>query len=456
MVSIQFSKLTRIHIFNHQFTPAQVVILGFASIIFTGAILLTLPIASASGVRLGFVDALFTATSATCVTGLITVNTKEFFSLFGKTVIILLIQVGGLGFMTMSTLFALLIGKKITLRERIYIQNELNQLTLGGLVRLVRYVAAITLTIEGMGVLILFIRWAPQYGIKSGLAYALFHAVSAFCNAGFDLFGDSLVRFVGDITVNLVICGLIIVGGIGFTVIADFYNNKITKTKKRFSLHAKLVLFVTAGLILIGTVLFLLLEYNNPQTMGNLSLDKKILAALFQSVSPRTAGFNTIPIGQLRQASLFITIVLMFIGASPNSTGGGIKTTTFAVIVMAVIALVRGKHDVEVFERRLHDEIVLKSLAVAALGITVVSVGTLILLITQPFTLTEILFEAVSAFGTVGLSTGITPALTAVGKLILTTMMYLGRVGPLTLVMAVGQKKETPVFRFPEERIMVG
>jgi len=435
-------------------TPYQILSLGFAGLILTGAFLLMTPLASATGQRLGFVNALFTATSAVCVTGLVVVDTGTYFSLFGQLVIICLIQVGGLGIMTMATLMALLMRKKIQLRERLIMQEALNQLTVAGIVRLTKYVIQVTLLIEFIGGTILALRWYPEYGAK-GIYFGYWHAVSAFCNAGFDLFGEyrSLTGFTEDIMVNLVISCLIILGGIGFAVLADIWDNRKFSA---FSLHTKVVLVTSGFLIFIGTLVILVLEYNNPATIGNLSLQGKLLGSYFQAVTPRTAGYNTLNIADLRDATLFFVIILMFIGASPASAGGGVKTTTAAVLGAAIWTLITGKNDAEVFRRRIPSSIIYKSFSVVFIAAALVIFVAMMLSITESFPFLNILFEVVSAFGTVGLSTGITPSLTLHGKLWLILTMFAGRVGPVTLALALALRTKKPTIQYPEGKITIG
>ncbi|HHV63236.1 MAG TPA: Trk family potassium uptake protein [Firmicutes bacterium] len=451
VISHLYQKLPRFQ----RLTPSQVLVIGFAGLIFLGAILLSLPIASRDGQPLRFINALFTATSAVCVTGLVVVDTHDQFSLFGQLVIILLIQAGGLGIMVVSTLIALVLGRRIGLRGRILIQEAMNQFTLEGMIRLIKQVIAVTAIVEGTGALLLAFRFIPQMGFVKGLYYGVFHAVSAFCNAGFDLFGGfrSLIGYRDDVLVNLVMTSLIITGGIGFAVITDVWQYFKTK---HLALNSKIVLAVTAALILIGTATILLLEWDNPRTMGDLPLGSKILSSYFQAVTPRTAGFNTLPIGDMRSATLFFIIILMFIGASPGSTGGGIKTTTFGVLVIAVWSVVRGREDSEAFGRRIPHRAVYRALAVAMISLTLVVVVTMLLSITERVTFIRVLFEATSAFGTVGLSTGITPGLTAIGKIAIILTMFAGRVGPLTIATAIAQRLCINGVKFPEERVMVG
>lgn len=443
------------HKLFQKLSPAQILVLGFAAVILTGALLLTLPIASASGNSTSFIDALFTSTSAVCVTGLVVVDTGTHYSVFGQVVIMLLIQIGGLGFMTMATLFAFIIGKKIRLRERLIMQEALNQVTIEGVVRLARSVLLITAIIEGAAAVILAMRWIPEFGLTKGLYFGLFHAVSAFNNAGFDLFGHfrSLTPYVSDFTVNIVISSLIILGGIGFTVIAEVISKK---NWRKFSLHTKSVLTITAILLVGGMISIFLLEYSNPKTLGTLGIGSRILASWFQSVTPRTAGFNSLDIASLRSATQFLIIILMFIGASPNSTGGGIKTSTVGVLFSTVWSNIRGNQDVELFERRLPKDVIFRSLTISLASLALVGFVTMLLSITEKADFLTILFETTSAFGTVGLTMGLTTKLSLIGKLAITLTMYAGRVGPVTIAFAMAQKQHKPIFHYAEEKIIVG
>lgn len=436
--------------------PPKILVLGFASIILIGALLLTLPAATVNGQGLPWVDALFTSTSATCVTGLVVVDTGSSFTLFGQLVIISLIQVGGLGFMTVATFFAFLIRKKISLRERLLLQESLNQISMEGIVRLAKMILIFTAIIELAGGILLAIRFSFDMPLGKAIYYGMFHSVSNFNNAGFDLMGEfsSLTRYVEDPLVNLVVCALITLGGIGFIVMSEVYEYRHTR---RLSLHTKLVLSTSAILVAAGTVLIFLLEYNNPKTLEPLSGVGKFLASLYQSVTPRTAGSNTLNIGDLRHSTLFLIIFLMFVGASPGSTGGGIKTTTFATLLGAVISQVKGKEDVIFFRQRILPTMIYKSLTVTMIGLLVVVVVTMILTITeQTADFLMILFEVTSAFGTVGLSMGLTPHLTIIGKLIIALTMFAGRVGPLTIAFALAQRKQKEYYRYPKGKIMIG
>lgn len=436
-----------------QLNPPRVLALGFGSLILLGTILLNLPIATQNGESIGFINALFTSASAVCVTGLVVVNTGEFWSLFGQITIILLIQMGGLGFMTMATVGALAIGKKITLKERLIIKEQLNQETMSGLVKLTKYVILSTLAMEGIGAILLSTRFIPIYGNAKGIWFSIFHSISAFCNAGFDITGDSMVPFVGDFTINMTISALVILGGLGFSVYIDISRNK---KFKKLHLHSKLVLTITSFLLVIGMLVFILIEFNNPLTLGSLSSSEKVISSFFQSVVPRTAGFNSVNIGVLHDTTVFFMIILMFIGGSPGSTAGGIKTTTFGTLMLTTIAIIRGDRDVVAYRKRINDDVINRSLAIVTVSIILIIIVSFILTVTEAATFLDVLFETTSAFATVGLTRGITPNLTYFGKIIIILTMYAGRVGPLTMAFAFAQKNKPKKFRYSEGNILVG
>lgn len=416
-----------------------------------------LPVATKSGEGADFLTALFTSTSATCVTGLTVVDTKTYWSTFGQIVIMLLIQVGGLGIMTMSTLFALILGRRITFKERLVMQEAFNTNSLGGIVKFAKYILMVSFLFESIGAIILTLRFLPQMGLKKAVYYGLFHSISAFNNAGFDLMGNfrSLTGYVSDWVVNLVIMGLIIFGGLGFYVLLDIYEHRHFN---KFTLHSKIVITITLFLIAIGTLLIFLFEYNNPKTLKPLDFPTKILASLFQAVTPRTAGFNTLSLSDMTIASKFLTIILMFIGASPAGTGGGIKTTTFAVILYTVLSVIKGEEETALYKRTISRNTVYRAVAIFFISIFIVFSATMVLSITETSDFLTILYETTSAFGTVGLSLGLTPELTTVGRIIIIFTMYTGRVGPLTLALALAQrqKKPKPIMKYAEEKIMVG
>ncbi|WP_217558391.1 TrkH family potassium uptake protein [Paenibacillus sp. GbtcB18] len=442
-----------------RFTPPQILVLGFALIIFIGSGLLMLPVSSTDGLPLPFIDALFTATSATCVTGLVVVDTGTHFTTFGQMVIISLIQIGGLGFMSMATLFAFILRKKISLRERLLLQEALNQGSMEGIVRLFRKVLIYSLTIEGIAAVLFTARWSVDLGFPKGLYYGIWHAVSFFNNAGFDLFGPitgpftSLTAYAGDFITNVVTMALIVLGGIGFIVMSDVMDYR--KTKK-LTLHSKVVLSATSILIVTGALVIFIFEYSNSKTLGSLDFGGKILASFFQSVTPRTAGANTLDLASLRQASQFFMIILMFIGASPGSTGGGIKTTTFTMLVGAIVAMVRGKEDIVFFRNRLGKERILKAITLTMFALFLVIFVTMLLSTTEDHEFLMILYEVTSAFGTVGLTLGLTTKLTVFGKVMIALTMFAGRLGPLTLAYALQPKAEKELYRYPEGKITIG
>lgn len=442
-----------------RFTPPQILVLGFALIILIGATLLTLPVSSSNGTATPFIDALFTATSATCVTGLVVVDTGIHWSVFGQVVIITLIQVGGLGFMTMATLIALVFRKRISLKERLILQEAMNQTSMEGIVRLIRKVLLYALTIEATGALLLAIRWSFDMPFGKALLFGLFHGISMFNNAGFDLFGpmtgpfSGLTSYVNDPMVNIVVMGLIILGGIGFIVIADVLEYP---ARKKLTLHTKVVLTATASLIAVGALVIFVFEYSNPATLKGLGPGGKVLAAFFQSVTPRTAGANTLDIGAMRQASQFFMVMLMFIGASPGSTGGGIKTTTFTILIGAMIAMIRGKEDIVFFRNRLAKDRIYKAITLTLFALFLVILVSMVLSTTEDVQFLKILYEVTSAFGTVGLTMGLTPHLTLIGKILIAFMMFLGRLGPLTMAYALTPKPEKELYRYPEGKITIG
>jgi trk system potassium uptake protein TrkH len=436
-------------------SPPQVVVLGFLVVILVGTILLSLPQATASGERQRFVDALFTATSAVCVTGLVVHDTGSYFSLFGQIVILLLIQIGGLGYMTMATFLFLLIGKTITLKERLIMQESLPQFSLGGVVQFAKYVLKVTLILELIGATILSLCWMGDYPVSRAIYMGIFHAVSAFCNAGFALFSNSLATFRGDTAICLTIMLLIIVGGLGYVVLSDLYYFRERKFPQ-LSIHTKMVLSITLALIVLGAGVLFLLESKNPLTLAGLPGKEKIMASLFQAVTPRTAGFSVLDVGGMMRGSLFITIILMFIGASPGGTGGGIKTTTFGVMLATVWATLKGRRDVTLFKHRIPGEVINKSFVVGFLSIFFIVIITVFITTCESYDFIRVFFETVSAFGTVGLSTGITGGLSILGKILIIITMFVGRLGPLTIGVAMVREMEDIRFRYPERKVLVG
>ncbi len=437
-----------------RFSPSQLIALTFVGLILAGAVLLMLPIASTDGSSLSFVDALFTATSASCVTGLVVVDTGTYFSVFGQLVVIALIQLGGLGLVLFATLFSVVMRKKIDLQSRLNIQASLNQNELDGVVRMSLRIAKYTAAIEAFFGTVLALRFFPEYGLK-GIYFGYWHAVSAFCNAGFDLFGhyQSLTAFVGDPVVNLSICLCIILGGLGFAVMRDVLKKR---NFRQLKLHSKLVLTVTATLIVVGTAVIAFLEWHNPGTLGSLSGSDALWASFMQSVSPRTAGFNTIDMNALRIPTMIFIILLMFIGASPASTGGGIKTTTFALILLNISQVVRGRSECEIFGRRVGNDTIFQAFAITSMSILWVVSATLLVTCLEDTSFLYALFEVVSAFATVGLSTGLSQHICTASKIILILSMYAGRVGFMTFALALTAQKPEKHIHYPKENIIIG
>ncbi|MEG0382736.1 MAG: potassium transporter TrkG [Christensenella sp.] len=444
--------------------PAEILVFGFGGMILIGAILLCLPVASSTGETVGFLSALFSSTSAICVTGLSVLEIGTAFSPFGQIIMLILIQLGGIGFMTATSMVYMLLGKRITLKDRVVIKDSLNETNLQGVVRMTRNVLLVTAITELVGILLLAMRFVPEYGISTGMYYSVFHSVSSFCNAGFDVFGlgNSLMPYATDPLVSLTVMGLITVGGLGFFVVVELYRKTSIGRKYRLSLHTKIVLITSAVLVLGGTLFFFFAEFNNPKTLGaeGMSVGDKLLGASFQSVTTRTAGYATMPQGDMTPASKFATTILMFVGASPSGTGGGIKTTTAVMLLFFITTIVIGKKDTVLMHRRMNKEVMMRAMTIAALAAMFVGVMTLIGAIAQPYLLSsDLLFETVSAFGTVGLSTGITPTLSSFGQILIIITMFAGRVGVFTLSIAVAKrmsKQDSCNIRYPEERVMIG
>lgn len=449
----------------HPLHPSVLLALSFAAAIGVGTVLLALPF-SAVGTPVSLLEALFTATSAVCVTGLTVVDTGSRFSPFGQWVILGLIQAGGLGIMTYALFVAVLLGRRISFHHRVVLQDSLHHSPTTRLKALLRHVVVFTLLIEAAGASLLWLHWRGAFPDRAA-QLAVFHAISAFCNAGFSVFPDGLVRFRGDLVVNAVISGLVVVGGLGFLVSLELRDRLLERLRGErpapLSLHARLVVIVTAALLAYGFAGFLVLEWDN--LLRGLPLHETLLAAWFQSVTPRTAGFNTVDYGRATAATLYMTVFLMFVGASPGSTGGGIKTTSCGLVVALFRARWRGRGRATVFERTVPHDVMDRAVTLTLLSLALV--GTSVLLLTfveQRFApantsgpaFLALLFEAVSAFGTVGLSAGITAGLTPLGKLIIIALMFIGRVGPLTVALAAGHSEEKGRIRYAEENVMVG
>lgn len=445
------------HLLWNRLSPPQMLALGFLIMICIGTILLSFPQMTAGGERLNLVDALFTATSAVCVTGLIVKDTATHFSPLGQAVILVLIQMGGLGLMTMTTMFALLLGRRLTLKGKIVTQEALGYFTLRGTVELVTVVVVTTLVIEAVGAFLLFGRFLVYgYDWSRALGHSVFHAVSAFCNAGFSLNSDSFMQFSGDLWVNLVLICLIVIGGLGFLVVNEILHKK---GKRRLSLHARVVILTSLVLLVVGSIIIFVLEYDNPGTLAGMPLGKKVVAASFQSVTARTAGFHTINTRLLGASAALAVVLLMFVGASPMSTGGGVKTTTLAILAAAIWSTFKGGEDVEVSERRIPLFLVIEALCIVVIALSLVTGVTLFLLAIEPFRPLDILFEVVSAFGTVGLSRGITPHLSKIARVLLSFTMFAGRIGPFTLFLALSARQKRVAAgrpRYPEEKVIMG
>ena len=441
-------------LFKDKLNPPQVLALGFLSLIIIGSILLNLPIASSSGSSIGYVNSLFTSASAVCVTGLTVLNTAKDFTPFGQVIIITLIQFGGLGIMTLATVGYIIMGKKISFKERLMIKEQLNTESIQGIVKLTKKVIGYTFFLEMMGSLLLALRFVPMFGFEKGLAFSIFHAISAYCNAGFDIFGDSLIIFQNDYYILLILSLLIILGGLGFTVYADL----LAKDKlRKLTLHSKVVLIMTGSLLIIGTLSFLLFESSNPGTLGSMNFPSRLANSFFQSVSPRTAGFYSVDMSKIRETTIFSTIMLMFIGGSPGSTAGGIKTTTFACLLLTTISVVKGEEDVNCLNRRLPFETIKRAVSIFLIGLAIVFSTAIILTITDSsLKFINLLFESTSAFGTVGLTTGITDKLSTLGRLVITLTMYIGRVGPLTMAYAFARRNMKRDYRNAPGNLMVG
>lgn len=441
--------------FLKKLSLSRKLILGFMGAILIGTFLLMMPFSSSGEENISFLTALFTITSAVCVTGLSVIDVGKELSTAGQIILLIFIQLGGLGIMTFSSFILLLIGKKITYEERELLKEERNLENNGGILWFLKKIILTVVIIEGTGALFLALRFAQDMEIKKAVYYGIFHSVSAFCNAGFSLFSTNLEKYAGSFVVTMTTAYLIIIGGIGFTVI-DSILFATRKKVKRFDLTSKVAILVSMILVILGTVLFLILEYNNRGTIGEMSFFKKILASFFQSVTTRTAGFNSVPFGNLTEGSVFLFCILMFIGASPGSTGGGIKTTTFGVIIFYVISVVKKRESVVIFNRRIGWEVLNRAIVVLILALLYVGIITLIIVSIDEFTLEQTIFEVVSAFATTGLSLGITPELGTISRILIICTMFLGRLGPMTFALALGGSNKVDKIQFPKENILVG
>jgi len=430
-------------------------IMGFMLAIIIGTLILMLPIATTNEKGLDFLTALFTIASAICVTGLSVINVSKELNVFGQITLLMFIQLGGLGIMTFSSFIFMLIGKKITYEERELLKEERNVEDNGGIIGFLRKVILTVFTIEIIGAIFLTFSFAREMPLKKAIYFGIFHSISAFCNAGFSLFSQGLEGYSSNILMNVTVAYLIIIGGIGFTVINSIIDS-VRHRRNKLDLTSKVAVTITTILTVIGMVFFFIFEYKNNGTIGNMSLGKKILASFFQSVTTRTAGFNTVPIGNLTESSTLMFCILMFVGASPGSTGGGIKTTTIGVIIFYVIGIIRKKEKVSIFNRRIGWEILNRAIVILVLAIAYVLTITLIILSIENLTFNQAIFEVVSAFGTVGLTLGVTPDLGVISRLLIIITMFIGRLGPMTFALAFGGTNEIEKISFPKENIIVG
>ncbi|MEU4832746.1 potassium transporter TrkG [Streptosporangium sp. NPDC023615] len=437
-------------------TPSRVVVLAFLAAVLTGAGLLALPIAVEDGASASWTSALFTATSAVCVTGLAVHDTAAHWSVFGEVVLMVLMQIGGFGIMTLSSILAVIVSGKLGLRARLNTQAETKTLGPGDVRQVIVGVAKVTLVAEALTATVLAARFVIGYGEPVGRAayYGVFHAISTFTNAGFALWPDSMMRFVRDPWICVPLTLAVIAGGLGFPVYAVLRNH--WRRPSRWTLHAKITLGMTAVLLFGGTLAITATEWSNPRTMGDLSPGLRVMAGFFHSVMTRSGGLNSVDTSQMNENSWLISDVLMFIGAGSASTGGGIKVTTFALLGFVILAELRGEPDVTAGRRRIPEQLQRQALTIALLSVASVTVGTLVMMAVTPFNLDRVLFEVISAFGTVGLSTGITADVGAEGHLVLTTLMFVGRLGPVTLGAALALHVQTRRFRYPEEGPLVG
>lgn len=432
--------------------PPLVLSLGFAILITFGGVLLSLPFFTKSGEATDLIDSMFVAASASCVTGLTPVNTFEHWNTYGHVLLIILIQIGGLGVMSLASIIPLILGKKIGMKSRQILKEQLNVESLEGMIVLFKYVLVFTFGIEILGAILLSFRFIPLYGAGTGIWYSIFHSISAFCNAGFDILGDSMYPFRDDILVNLTLSFLVIIGGLGFVVTSELFRRR---SFQKISTHSKLVLLISGALLVLGTVMFLFLE-NGDGVLQYESVKGSILESFFQSVVARTAGFYSVDLSKIKDSTALMLMGLMFVGGSPGSTAGGIKTTTLGVLFISTHAVVRGEREPVVFGRHIGMDVVRKALAIFLVSITIILSVSFILTITESARLVDILYETVSALATVGASKGMTADLSDVGKILITFCMYLGRLGPMTMAFAFGMKDKKSLIRYPESFISIG
>src|SRR4028118_866656 len=443
-------------------TISRTICLGFLAVITVGTLLLMMPFSSSNGTWIPPLVALFTSTSAVCVTGLSVVDPGSYFSFWGQFFIAALVQIGGLGYMTTTTFLILLVGRRFELRHKVAIQQDLDRPGLEDSALVIRSIIATTMIFEITGIFLLLPVFVPDYGWSGGLWFAIFHSINSWNNAGFGLLSDNFIKYQSSILLNLVVTGLIIFGGIGYRVIFEMFmllRDRLLRKPERIvlSLNFKVAISTTVVLLILGTIAFFLTELNNPATLGPMSFGNKLMAAWFQSVTPRTAGFNTIDIGKMTETGLFLTIAFMFLGASPGGTGGGIKTTTLRVLTSCTRSILQGKEEVELYQRQVPISLILKAVGVLLGSASAVTISTIIISLTDPnFEFIQILFEVVSAFATVGLSTGITAKFSVAAKLVLIATMYIGRVSVLLLMAAILGDPRPSVVRYPEENLLVG
>ena len=448
-------------------TTTQLLATGFLGIILLGGILLWLPISNTRPISL--IDALFTAVTSVCATGLVTVTPAVQFTLFGKIVLLILIQIGGLGIIACVTAFFIIMKRRISLKERVVILEAYSMESLSGMVAMILRILKGTICLEGIGALLYSFRFVPEFGVVKGIGYSVFHAVSAFCNAGIDILGDSsFIPYADSVVVNFTTILLVVLSGLGFTVWQDLGQNlkKVWKKElelrrlfKKLRLHSKIVLIMTSVLIVSGTLAFLLLEYNNPGTIGDMSFGEKLMSSLFHSVSTRTAGFATVPQGELTQGTMFTTCILMFIGGSPGGTAGGVKTTTIAMLILCCVSVLQNKKDVECFGRRIQADNIRTGICVVILAFVSLLAGTTLLTIFEgDVDFIRIMYETTSAIGTVGLSADLTSQLCTASKFVIMILMYIGRLGPITFALAfgTGRKSKNHIRQLPVQGILIG
>jgi trk system potassium uptake protein TrkH len=442
---------------ERRFQPAQVLAISFIAAILVGTFLLLLPFSTKSG-QISLVDALFTATSGVCVTGLIVQDTATYFTPFGQTVILILFQLGGLGIMTFSTLILLVAGKKISIKDRILIQEGFHHRAPKDVKSLIKKIFFYAFIFEAAGTLSLFLRWQKEFPWPKALSHSVFHSISAFCNAGFSLFSDSFLSYRGDTWINATLFVLIVFGGLGFLVLHEtkgIFMGFFQKRKSKISLHTKLILTMTSVLIIFSFIFFLVIEWNH--SLKAFSLKEKVFSSLFQVITPRTAGFNTMNLNSLSFAAAFLLIILMFIGASPGSTGGGVKTSTIGVIFAFLKSKIAARDSVNLFRRTLPMQSITNAFTVVTLAVGIIFLSSFILLIAHPWaSMKDVIFEVFSAFSTVGLSLGLTPKLTSLGKVVVILTMYIGRIGPLTLLYAFSRQRAFGKYEYVEESVMIG